>query len=115
MKMNLDQVLIELTARSRQLKPIQDKYELFARATGTMETPGLCSKPQRVGRGELQDVGAYNFNNGTLAFVDKCLDIYIGRNSAETIKALTDAGYVEGNMYVPHSNDCGRGREKLLS
>lgn len=112
MRMNLDELLVELKARGGHLKPVRDQYMHFERANGSMESAGAGSEPHRVYRGELGDIGKYNSNNGALAFVDKCLQVYVGRNSAESVQALRDAGYVEGSIYVPHSNDCGR--EELL-
>jgi len=52
----------------------------------------------------LKAIGIFTSNNGKLCFVGPDGSMYLGANTSENIKALTKAGYREGNLFVPFSN-----------
>jgi len=52
----------------------------------------------------LDRVGRYDYNNGTLAFVDGEGHLRIGHGTSVNVNALEEAGYRRGGMFVPFSN-----------
>lgn len=52
----------------------------------------------------LGQVGTYDSNNGTLAFVDEQGVIRVGHSTEENFQALEQAGYRRGGIWVPFSN-----------
>lgn len=52
----------------------------------------------------LDQVGTYDSNNGTLAFVDEQGIMRVGHSTEENFQALEQAGYKRGGIWVPFSN-----------
>jgi len=52
----------------------------------------------------LNQVGTYDSNNGTLAFVDEKGVMHVGHSTDENFQALEQAGYRRGGIWVPFSN-----------
>lgn len=93
------------------IREIIDRDRFFVKATGTRESPPQLrpeTMPPAVGKGQEKEVGRYGSNNGTLAFVDGERDYWVAPYSERAEKALQDAGYEQGGVFVPHSNDCGQ-------
>lgn len=52
----------------------------------------------------LKQVGTYDYNNGTIAFVDQNGRLQIGHGTLANMEALDRAGYRRGGIWVPFSN-----------
>ena len=52
----------------------------------------------------LNQVGTYDSNNGTLAFVDEKGMMHAGHSTDANFQALEQAGYRRGGIWVPFSN-----------
>lgn len=52
----------------------------------------------------LEQVGTYYSNNSTLAYVDGQGKMHVGHSTHENWKALQEAGYRQGSIWVPFSN-----------
>ncbi len=52
----------------------------------------------------LEQVGTYDYNNGTIAFVDQDGRMQIGHGTSINMEALDRAGYRRGGVWVPFSN-----------
>lgn len=69
----------------------------FTKATGTED----------VEKAPDHEIGHYDENNRTLAYVDPDGNYWVARKTRELVAALREAGYQPG-CHVPHSNDGGR-------
>lgn len=69
----------------------------FTKATGAED----------VGKAPDHEIGHYDENNQTLAYVDPDGNYWVARKTRELVAALREAGYRSG-CHVPHSNDSGR-------
>jgi hypothetical protein len=55
----------------------------------------------------IQCIGLFNSNNGVISYVDKYAIPHVAPAEEDLSEKLKDAGFKEGNIWVPHSNDCG--------
>ncbi len=118
------QNVIRLDNRLENLKDEQPRG-YFVKATNTYENETFFpirewSEPRIVEKENWRNIGTYESNNGILAYVDKKRDVWIAKKTHDSIKSLEELGYVSARdiptttLSVPHSNDMGRGIEKLL-
>ena len=62
------------------------------------------AQDETIVESRLAQVGKYDSNNGTLAFVDENGIMKIGHSTDGNLLALKEAGYQRGNIWVPFSN-----------
>ncbi len=102
--LDLPQAEVSATQKDRSEKLGFLPPEIFAqftKATGTED----------VGKAPDYEIGHYDENNRTLAYVDPEGDYWVARKTRELVAALREAGYKLG-CHVPHSNDGGRWMRK---
>jgi hypothetical protein len=89
------------------LKEVERRDDLFVKATGSYDKPGLYGPKRRVRKAGQGSIGYFYSHLGTLAYVDPQGDVYVGTATKEAMQVLIEAGYRQGWMWVPHSNDNG--------
>lgn len=96
-------------AESKGIKPLKAggwltvdgaEYQGFGGPTEKIPT----NNQQDIVAARLEQVGTYDYNNGTLAVVDSDGRLLIGHGTSENLQALDQSGYRRSSMWVPFSN-----------
>ncbi len=96
-------------AEARGIKPIDEgewltvdgvEYQWYGNTKEKIPTAG----EQGSVATRLEQVGTYDYNNGTIAFVDQEGRMQIGHGTSANTEALDKAGYRRGGIWVPFSN-----------
>ncbi|GDX62281.1 hypothetical protein LBMAG33_5910 [Candidatus Levyibacteriota bacterium] len=107
------------------VNPFAEKYKAQAEAKGVKSLEGgewlavdgieyqqygdrkekiPASGEQNVAATRIDQVGTYDYNNGTFALVDQEGSLRIGHGTSANAQVLEKAGYRRGGMWVPFSN-----------
>jgi len=106
---NRDVEKYEAQAEARGVKPLHDGEWLAVDGTGYQwygdgKEKIPASTDQTAVASQLDQVGTYNYNNGTFALVDQDGIVRIGHGTSANSKVLEEAGYRRSGMWVPFSN-----------
>ncbi|MBP8591059.1 hypothetical protein KBI33_01160 [Candidatus Shapirobacteria bacterium] len=97
-------------AERRGIKPVKGglfmmvdgvEYRYLGNETGRVD---LNTDGDNMAISRVDQVGTYDSNNGIIAFVDGQGKMWVGASTAENWRALIQAGYKSGGIWVPFSN-----------
>lgn len=102
----LDKIYAEV-ASQMGLKTVAEKDKQWIKADG-LEYSDIdgkkCIIPKGKDENRKESVGFYCKNNGKISFIDENGRLYVAPSTPQREKALKDAGYKQGGIFVPFSN-----------